>query len=93
MFFRNTSFMAFEGNTKYTNKRLGRATELQAGKLLGAADEFAAKNKIVELYTDDKFADVTVTTELQKTERPGFANLIFKINEGCLLYTSDAADD
>jgi len=74
--------LAFQGNTKFSDAKLARTTELNAGGLLGEREILKAMRSLQELYHDDGYPDVLIEHQLQVTEEAGKANAVFFINEG-----------
>jgi len=74
--------MGFKGNIKYQDKTLARKTKLKTGTIIGASDEVDARKALEDHYTSSGYPDITITSKLQKTNTPGYANIIFTISEG-----------
>ena len=74
--------VGFVGNTEFKDNTLAKKTELSAGGPLSDAEIPAARRKIEEHYRGFGYPDVVVTHRMQATERPGFSDLIFVIDEG-----------
>lgn len=74
--------VGFEGNTIFSDRKLADATGLEAGQTLSDTQVLAARKKIEEHYQGYGYPNVTVTHGLQKTDREGFADLVFLVEEG-----------
>lgn len=76
------SGVGFEGNTVFSDKKLRKDSELKGGGTLSDGEILAAKRKIQELYRSYGYPDVGIDHRLQETDREGYEDLIFAVNEG-----------
>ena len=74
--------VGFVGNTVFSDKKLAKVTELEGSGPLSDQEILSARRKIEEHYRGFGYPDVLVTHRLQETERPGYADLVFVIDEG-----------
>ncbi len=74
--------IGFVGNVKFSDKTLARKSKLESGKILGATDVVEARKLLKKYYNGYNFPDINITQRLQKTTKPGHADLIFTIDEG-----------
>ncbi|NNC88487.1 MAG: outer membrane protein assembly factor BamA, partial [Akkermansiaceae bacterium] len=74
--------VGFVGNTYFKDKTLAKKTKLSAGGSLSDAEILEARRNIEEHYKGFGYPDVVVTHRMQETEREGFSDLIFVIDEG-----------
>lgn len=74
--------LGFDGNTTFSDKKLANETKLGVGQILSDEDILTARRNIEKLYQGYGYPDMGVSHRLQATERPGFADLIFLIEEG-----------
>ena len=100
----NPSLMAKEGNTD-TDRVLqeicevvqgpvsGEVTALDKEGMVAEGKRLAALSEHIVVKVPTTYAGLQATAELAALDIPVNATLIFSVNQACLLYTSDAADD
>ncbi|YCM45607.1 outer membrane protein assembly factor BamA [Verrucomicrobiaceae bacterium 227] len=76
------SGLGFAGNSTFSDKKLANESKLGVGQILSDEQIIKARKNIEKLYLGYGFPDVGVTHRLQSTERPGYADLVFVIDEG-----------
>lgn len=74
--------VGFRGNNAFDNQELSEECGLKGGEALSDKALSAAITKLRTYYRDSRYPDVQVSFFYQKTERPGFVDVIFNINEG-----------
>lgn len=74
--------LGFEGNTFFTDKKLGAETKLGVGQVLSDAQIIKAQKNIIAYYEGFGYPDITVSHRLQSTARAGYSDLIFILGEG-----------
>lgn len=74
--------VGFVGNTVFKDNSLAKETKLKAGGPLSDAEILEARRNIEEHYRGFGYPDIIVTHRMQATERDGFSDLIFVIDEG-----------
>lgn len=74
--------LGFDGNSKFSDKKLAAETKVTVGQILSDAEIIKARRNIEKYYEGFGFPDVLVDHRLQKTSRPGYADLVFEIQEG-----------
>ncbi|MDB4106733.1 outer membrane protein assembly factor BamA [bacterium] len=74
--------LGFDGNTTFSDKKLANETKLGVGQILSDSQILTARKNIEKLYQGFGFPDVGVSHRLQATERAGYADLIFLVQEG-----------
>jgi len=74
--------LGFDGNTTFSDKKLASETKLGVGQILSDSQILTARKNIEKLYQGFGFPDVGVSHRLQSTERPGYADLVFLVQEG-----------
>ncbi len=76
------SGLGFAGNSTFSDKKLANESKLGVGQILSDEEIINARKNIEKLYLGYGYPDVGVTHRLQSTERPGYADLVFVIDEG-----------
>ncbi|MEN3046674.1 MAG: outer membrane protein assembly factor BamA [Candidatus Hydrothermales bacterium] len=71
-----------EGTRKIKDKEIIEKINLIRGSPLSGSDIKEAENKIISLYREKGFSGTKVETELIKTKKEGFVDVLFKIHEG-----------
>ena len=74
--------VGFVGNTKFSDQKLAKETKLKSGIAVSDEQILAARRNIEEYYQGYGYPDVLVTHRTQEADEPGFADLIFVIDEG-----------
>ena len=74
--------VGFDGNSKFTDKKLAGETKVTVGQILSDAEIVKARRNIEKYYEDYGYPDVSVNHRLQSTGKPGYADLVFLIGEG-----------
>jgi len=74
--------VGFEGNSVFSDNKLRKDSEVKGGGTISDAEILEAGRKIKELYRSYGYPDVGVSHRLQATEREGYEDLIFSIQEG-----------
>lgn len=73
--------VAFRGVTAFTDKELREETKLVGGQVLSDKAINDALTNIRNYYQEARYPDVQISYYYQKTERPGFVDLIFNVQE------------
>lgn len=71
----------FTGNVGLSDRRLGRAVELEIGAAYTDAELQIARQDVEELYQKKGYADVTVSYKVESGTQ-GFSQVVFAIDEG-----------
>ncbi len=71
-----------EGTRKVKDKEIIEKLDITQGMPLTGSDIKRWENEIIKLYQEKGFSGTEVKTEIIKTEKEGFADLLFKIHEG-----------
>ncbi|MGJ8697621.1 MAG: outer membrane protein assembly factor BamA [Verrucomicrobiaceae bacterium] len=74
--------LGFDGNTTFSDRKLANETKLGVGQILSDEQILEARRNIEKLYQGYGYPDVGVSHRLQATERPGYADLVFLVDEG-----------
>ncbi|MEN8867088.1 MAG: outer membrane protein assembly factor BamA [Akkermansiaceae bacterium] len=74
--------VGFDGNSKFTDKKLAGETKVTVGQILSDAEIVKARRNIEKYYEGYGYPDVSVNHRLQSTGKPGYADLVFLIGEG-----------
>lgn len=74
--------LGFDGNTKFTDKKLAEETKVQVGQILSDSEIMQARRNLIKYYEEYGYPAVIVNHRLQATEREGYADLVFLIGEG-----------
>ena len=75
--------VGFEGNVALQDKeKMAEATKIKVGVPLSDAAIFEARKNLQEYYQGYGYPEVAIDHRLQKTDRAGYADLIFVIQEG-----------
>lgn len=74
--------LGFDGNTKFTENKLVEETKVSVGEILSDAEIMQARRNLMQYYEGYGYPDVVINHRLQATERPGYADLVFLIDEG-----------
>ena len=74
--------VGFTGNQHFSQSKLAKVTGLEAGQTLSDQKILDARQKLEEHYQGYGYPDIQVSHRLQKTSRPGYADLVFIIGEG-----------
>ncbi len=74
--------VGFVGNTVFSDQRLARESKLEAGGALSDADILAARRLIEDYYRGHGYPDISVSHRIQSSDRDGFSDLVFLIEEG-----------
>ena len=74
--------VGFQGNTAFDSRDLSEECGLKGGEALSDKALSSAITKLRTYYQESRYPDVQVSYFYQKTERPGFVDVIFNINEG-----------
>lgn len=74
--------IGFAGNTVFKDRTLANETDLSVGQILSDKEIIKARKNIEEYYQGYGYPDVTVKHRLQATEREGYADLVFVVEEG-----------
>jgi len=74
--------LGFAGNTHFKDRTLANQTKLSVGQILSDGQIIQARKNIEKYYQGYGYPDVTVTHRLQATERDGYADLVFVLDEG-----------
>ena len=74
--------VGFRGNTAFDNRDLSEECGLKGGEALSDKALSSAIAKLRTYYQEARYPDVRVSYFYQKTERPGFVDVVFDINEG-----------
>lgn len=76
------SGVGFSGNTTFSDKKLAGETKLSVGQVLSDQEIVKARRNLEAYYQGFGYPDVGVTHNLQASERQGYAELVFVIDEG-----------
>ena len=74
--------VGFKGNNRFEHWDLAEECGLKGGQAISDKALSEAINKLRTYYHDARYPDVQVSYHYQKTERPGYVDVIFNINEG-----------
>ena len=74
--------IGFAGNTVFSDEKLAKATELGPTGVMSDASILDSRRKLEEYYRQFGYPDVNVSYRIQPTDREGFADLIFVVDEG-----------
>lgn len=74
--------VGFTGNAEFDNQELAEETKLVGGQVLSDRAISDALTKLRSYYQDSRYPDVSIHYRFVPTERPGFVDLIFDIQEG-----------
>lgn len=74
--------VGFDGNAKFSDKKLAGETKVTVGQILSDAEIVKARQNIEKYYEGYGYPDVTVSHRLQSTGKDGYADLVFLIGEG-----------
>lgn len=74
--------VGFAGNTVFSDKKLAEATELGVTGVMSDAAILKARRNLEEYYRARGYPDILVSHRIEPTDRDGYANLIFVIDEG-----------
>lgn len=74
--------VGFRGNSSFDNSDLAEECGLKGGEALSDKALSAALAKLRTYYQDSRYPDVQISYFYQKTERPGFVDVVFDIKEG-----------
>ena len=74
--------VGFVGNNAFTDQKLARESKLEAGGALSDAEILTARRLIEDYYRGHGYPDVSVSHRIQASERAGFSDLVFLIEEG-----------
>lgn len=74
--------VGFAGNTVFSDKKLAEATELGVTGVMSDAAILKARRNLEEYYRTRGYPDILVSHRIEPTDRDGYANLIFVIDEG-----------
>lgn len=73
--------VGFTGVTEFTTNELSEETKLVGGQVLSDKAVSDALTNLRTYYQEARYPDVQITYHYQKTERPGFVDLIFNVKE------------
>ncbi|MFC4991632.1 outer membrane protein assembly factor BamA [Rubritalea tangerina] len=74
--------VGFAGNVNFTDKKLAKETKLKPGVSISDAIIFDARQNLEKYYQGYGYPDVIVSHRIQPTNRKGYSDLIFTIEEG-----------
>ncbi|MDO4409858.1 MAG: outer membrane protein assembly factor BamA [Akkermansia sp.] len=74
--------VGFKGNNRFEHWDLAEECGLKGGQAISDKALSEAINKLRTYYHDARYPDAQVSYHYQKTERPGYVDVIFNINEG-----------
>ncbi|MDX1681016.1 MAG: outer membrane protein assembly factor BamA [Akkermansiaceae bacterium] len=74
--------IGFVGNTVVDDRKLAEETGLGPSGIMSDAAILEARRNLEQYYRDIGYPDVVVTHRVEPTDRKGFANLLFVIDEG-----------
>ncbi len=74
--------LGFQGNSTFSDGKLAKVTKLGIGQVLSDAQIIKARKNIEEHYRGFGYPDVGVSHRLQATDKPGYADLVFVLEEG-----------
>lgn len=74
--------VGFAGNSYISSTKLAKETKLKPGTPLSDAAIFEARKNIEKYYQGYGYPDVTINHRIQPTDRQGYSDLIFDIQEG-----------
>ncbi|MDB4356778.1 outer membrane protein assembly factor BamA [bacterium] len=74
--------LGFDGNSIFSDKKLANESKLKVGQILSDSQILTARKNIEKYYQGFGYPDVGVSHRLQATERAGYADLIFLVQEG-----------
>ena len=74
--------LGFDGNSVFNDSELAKDTKLSVGQVLSDSQILQAVRNIEKVYQEFGYPDVAVTHRLQATARPGYADLVFLVEEG-----------
>lgn len=76
------SGVGFDGNSIVSDKKLAKETDLKPGTPLSDAAIFKARQKVEKYYQGYGYPDASVSHSIQPTDRQGYADLVFFVEEG-----------
>lgn len=74
--------VGFKGNNRFEHWDLAEECGLKGGQAISDKALSEAINKLRTYYHDARYPNAQVSYHYQKTERPGYVDVIFNINEG-----------
>lgn len=74
--------VGFKGITAFKEDELLEETKLIGGQALSDKSINSALSNLRKYYHEARYPDAVITYQYQRTERPGFVDLIFVVNEG-----------
>lgn len=74
--------VGFRGVSAFKEDELLEETKMIGGQALSDKTINTALSNLRKYYQEARYPDVVITYQYQKTERPGFVDLIFVVNEG-----------
>lgn len=74
--------VGFVGNTIFTDQKLAKESKMKTGGTLSDEQILEARRNIEKYYQGYGYPDVKVTHRTQATNRPGYSDLVFVIDEG-----------
>lgn len=74
--------VGFKGNNRFEHWDLAEECGLKGGQALSDKALSEAINKLRTYYHDARYPDAQISYHYQKTERPGYVDVIFNITEG-----------
>jgi outer membrane protein insertion porin family len=72
----------FEGNDRFSNRRMNRQIEMEAGNFLDDFRVASDAQKIRDYYVDKGFPDAEVDFDIERNRLTGTADVTFEIHEG-----------
>ncbi len=74
--------MHFEGNDRYSDRRLRRQTEVRSGQVLDERRLQADRNELLTYYREKGFSRATVQYDIDRNPDTGLAVVTYRIEEG-----------
>lgn len=74
--------LRFQGNTKFKERKLRDKVEIASGDTISELTLLEGKEAIEKLYIESGYSDVQVAYDVRNTDRDGFQDVIYSINEG-----------
>jgi len=74
--------VGFAGNTVFSDKKLAKEVKLKVGSPLSDTSIFKARQALVDYYEGFGYPEVYVSHRIQATDRAGYSDLVFTIEEG-----------
>lgn len=83
------SALRFAGNSVVDSRKLAEKVPLAVGDTVSEVKLLEGKQEIEKLYAGRGFSDIEVTYQVNKTNRDGFQEVVYTINEGAKSWVRD----